>query len=236
MKSLIAALVAPMFIAGALWAETVVGPEEVHAAVESFVLAQVQNDLPADARAVVKVRWQGTLALQGEGEAQIRVRRASSRPLRGPSVLRVGVDVGGKTQRTMSVTADVRILRPVLVASHMLRRGEEIAPESFELVERDVTKVRGKYYVDAHMLQGLQARRTLSMGDMITDQHLQKIPVVKRGDAIQLVARAGRMSMSAAGEALQDGGVGDRIRVKNSDSGKVIYGHVLDGGVIQVGI
>jgi flagella basal body P-ring formation protein FlgA len=192
--------------------------------------------LDADARVVVNVRWQGTLALEGEGEAQIRVRRASSRPLRGPSVVRVGIDVGGQTQRSMSVTADVRILRPVLVASHMLRRGEAIGLESCELVERDVTMVRGNYYVDALMLQGMQARRTLSIGDMVTDQHLQKIPVIKRGDAIQLVARAGRMSMSAAGEALQDGGIGDRIRVKNSDSGKVIYGHVLEGGIIQVGI
>ena len=96
--------------------------------------------------------------------------------------------------------------------------------------------VRGNYYVDALALQGMQARRTLSIGDMVTDQHLQKIPVVKRGDAIQLVARAGRMSMSAAGEALQDCGIGYRIRVKNSDSGKIIYGHVLEGGIIQVGI
>jgi flagella basal body P-ring formation protein FlgA len=236
MKSLFAALVAPVLLSGSLWAETIVSPEEVHAAVESFVLSQVQNDLDADARVVVNVRWQGTLALEGEGEAQIRVRRASSRPLRGPSVVRVGIDVGGQTQRSMSVTADVRILRPVLVASHMLRRGEAIGLESCELVERDVTMVRGNYYVDALMLQGMQARRTLSIGDMVTDQHLQKIPVIKRGDAIQLVARAGRMSMSAAGEALQDGGIGDRIRVKNSDSGKVIYGHVLEGGIIQVGI
>ncbi len=236
MKSLFAALVAPMLLSGSLLAETVVSPAEIQAAVESFVLSQIQNDLDADARAVVDVRWQGTLALQGEGAAQIRVRRASSRALRGPSVLRVGIDVDGQTQRTMSVTADVRIWRPVLVASHMIRPGEEVGPESYELVERDVTQVRGKYYVDSLMLEGMQTRRTLSMGDVITDQHLQKIPVVKRGDAIQLIARADRMSMSTAGEALQDGGVGDRIRVKNSDSGKVIYGHVLEGGIIQVGI
>jgi len=236
MKSLYIALITPMLFSGSLIAETIVNPEEVQAAVESFVLSQIQDDLGADTRAVVDVRWRGVLALNGEGEAKIRVRRASSRPLRGPSVLRVGIDVDGKTQRSMSVTADVRIWRPVLVADHMHRRGEEIVPESYRLEERDVTKVRGNYYVDALMLQDMQAKRTLSVGDIITDSHVQKVPVIKRGDSIKLVARAGRMSMSATGEALQDGGVGDRIRVKNSDSGKVIYGHVLDGGIIQVGI
>jgi flagella basal body P-ring formation protein FlgA len=236
MKSLYIALIAPMFLSGSLLAQTIVSPEEVQTAVKSFVLSQLQDDLDVDARAVVAVRWRGSLTLRVEGEAQIRVRRASSRPLRGPSVLRVGIDVDGQTQRTISVTADVRIWRPVLVANHMLRRGEEIVPESYGLDERDVTKVRGNYYVDALMLQDMQAKRTLSVGDIITDKHVQKIPVIKRGDFIKLVARAGRMSMSTAGEALQDGGVGDRIRVKNSDSGKVIYGHVLDGGIIQVGI
>ena len=136
----------------------------------------------------------------------------------------------------MSVTADVRIWRPVVVASHMIRRGEEMALVGCELSERDVTQVRGAYFSDMLSLEGMQARRTLSIGDIITDGHVEKVPVVRRGDAIRLVARAGRMSMSAAGEAMQDGGIGDRIRVKNSDSGKVVYGHVLEDGAIQVGL
>ena len=170
------------------------------------------------------------------GAPEIRVRRTSSRPLRGPSVMRVGIDIGGQTQRKMSVTADVRIWRPVVVASHMIRRGEEMALVGCELSERDVTQVRGAYFSDMLSLEGMQARRTLSIGDIITDGHVEKVPVVRRGDAIRLVARAGRMSMSASGEAMQDGGIGDRIRVKNSDSGKVVYGHVLEDGAIQVGL
>ena len=42
--------------------------------------------------------------------------------------------------------------------------------------------------------------------------------------------------MSAAGEAMQDGGIGTIASVKNSDSGKVVYGHVLEDGAIQVGL
>ncbi len=217
-------------------AETTVHESDVHRAVEQFVLAQIEAELPEDARAAIDVRWQGDLQLDGQGDAQIRVRRTSSRPLRGPSVVRVGFDVGGRTERTMSVTADVRIWRPVVVAGYMLQRGEEIELASCELAERDVTQVRGGYFTDMAAIQGLQARRTVGIGDIITEKHVEKIPVVRRGDAIRLIARAGRMSMSAVGEALQDGGIGDRIRVKNSDSGKVVYGQVLEDGAIQVGL
>ena len=235
MKSLFTVILA-LWMSPAVWAETTISAREVQKAVEQFVLAQVESELPDDARPVVDVRWQGDLAFAVDGEPQIRVRRTSSRPLRGPSVVRVGIDVGGQTQRSMSVTADVRIWRPVVVASHMIKRGEEMALVGCELAERDVTQVRGAYYSDIKALEGMQARRTLSMGDIITDGHVEKIPIVRRGDAIRLVARAGRMNMSAAGEAMQDGGVGDRIRVKNSDSGKVVYGHILEDGAIQVGL
>lgn len=235
MKSLLTVILA-LCMSPAVWAETTISAREVQKAVEQFVLTQVESELPEDARPVVDVRWQGDLAFAVDGAPQIRVRRTSSRPLRGPSVVRVGIDVGGQTQRSMSVTADVRIWRPVVVASHMIKRGEEMAMVGCELAERDVTKVRAAYYSDIQVLEGMQARRTLSMGDIITDGHIEKIPIVRRGDAIRLVARAGRMNMSAAGEAMQNGGVGDRIRVKNSDSGKIVYGHILEDGAIQVGL
>ena len=235
MKSLFTVIFA-FWMCPVVWAETAVSAREVQKAVEQFVLAQVESELPEDARPVVDVRWQGDLSFAADGAPKIRVRRTSSRPLRGPSVMRVGIDLGGQTQRKMSVTADVRIWRTVVVASHMIKRGEEMALVGCELAERDVTQVRGAYFSEIESLQGMQARRTLSIGDIITDGHVEKIPIVRRGDAIRLVARAGRMSMSAAGEAMQDGGIGDRIRVKNSDSGKVVYGHVLEDGAIQVGL
>jgi flagella basal body P-ring formation protein FlgA len=236
MKSLIAFIAIALAWATAVRAETTIGPEEIQRAVESFVMAQVKAEVPEDTRVVIDVRWQRELQLSGQGTAQIRVRRTSSRPLRGPSVMRVGIDVDGQTQHTMSVTADVRIWRPVVVASHMLQRGEVIGAASCEVAERDVTQVRGQYYADALALQGMRARRTVGIGDIVTDNHVEKMPVVRRGDAIVLVARVGSMSMSASGEALQDGGIGDRIRVKNSDSGKTVYGHVLEGGAIRVGL
>ena len=58
---------------------------------------------------------------------------------------------------------------------------------------------------------------------------------VHRGDEVELVARTNRLAVSALGQAMQDGGIGERIRVKNSDSGKILYGQILDAATIQVG-
>ena len=106
----------------------------------------------------------------------MRVHRLSDRPLRGPSVLRAEIHLAGRTARVMSVTADVRFFRRVLVAGRNIRRGDEL----------------------------------------------------------NLVLDGGNMRLMARATALQAGGVGQRIRVRNADSGKVLQGWVADARTVEI--
>lgn len=228
--------VALMVPQGPAFAQAVVTETEIVAAVEAFVHKELSGPLKEGTRIEVNTRWQGDVELESEGTTQVRVRRASSRPLRGPTVLRVGIDVEGKTQRMMSVTADIRHMRSVLIARRMLQRGEALVEEMFELDERDITALRHDYFGELATLQGMQTRRSLAVGSVLTGNHIEAIPIVSRGDKVQLIARTSRLSVSALGLAMQDGGIGERIRVKNSDSGKILYGQILDSCTIQIGL
>jgi flagella basal body P-ring formation protein FlgA len=118
----------------------------------------------------------------------------------------------------------------------MLRRGEVLEEAMVEIAERDITTLRHGYFTELAMLQDMQTRRSLAEGAVLTRNHIAAIPVVRRGAAVDLVARTTRFSATALGEAMQDGGVGERIRVKNSDSGKILYGQILDAYTIQIGL
>ncbi len=224
------------WLCSGVFAGTVITATEVKNAVEEFVVSQIETELPANASVVVDVRWQNDIELDADVDPIIRVRKSSSRKLRGPSVVRVGIDLHGETLRKMSVTADVRIHIPVLVAIHTVKRGEHVDPTFFEMVKSDVTKLRGAYYTDHHHLENMRLARSLGAGDVLTDQHIEQIPIVKRGELIRIVARGGLVEATIDGTAMQDGGKGDLIRVKNVDSGKVVRGHVIDSGLIEVGL
>jgi flagella basal body P-ring formation protein FlgA len=224
------------FSGGPALAQSKVFASDITKAVEVFVQQELEGSLEGEMRIEVNTRWQGIVELESAGEPQIRVRRGSSRPLRGPTVLRVGIDVDGQTLQTMSVTADIRYLRPVLVARYMLGRGEALEESMVEMAERDITTLRNGYFTELALLQDMQTRRSLAEGAVLTRNHVAAIPVVKRGAAVELVARTNRFSATALGEAMQDGGVGERIRVKNSDSGKILYGQILDAYTIQMGL
>ena len=235
MKKVLLVLLVLLVPVGPAMAQNIVAAEDIAAAVTAFVTQQLQGQLAEDTRLEIDTRWQGNVVV-ANGDPQIRVRRASSRPLRGPTVLRVGIDAGGQTQRIMSVTADIRHLRPVLVASRMLRRGEALMLDLVELVECDITQLRHGYFTDVDALGNMRTRRSVVAGDVLTRNHVEVIPVINRGDEVELVARTNSLAISALGQAMQDGGIGERIRVKNSDSGKVLYGQILDASTIQVGL
>jgi hypothetical protein len=58
--------------------------------------------------------------------------------------------------------------------------------------------------------------------------------VVKARDNVKITARIGTARIEALGEALQDGRVGDVIRVRNTESGRTVHGRIEQGGLIIV--
>jgi len=58
---------------------------------------------------------------------------------------------------------------------------------------------------------------------------------VKMRDRVRLIVRVGPVLVQAVGEAEQDGAPGQMVRVRNIDSGKSVYGRLVDTGVVEVG-
>jgi hypothetical protein len=58
--------------------------------------------------------------------------------------------------------------------------------------------------------------------------------LIKGHDMVRLVARIGRMRIMARGEALQEGRLGEVIRVRNVDSDKIVSGRIAEAGMVEV--
>jgi flagella basal body P-ring formation protein FlgA len=58
--------------------------------------------------------------------------------------------------------------------------------------------------------------------------------VVRVRDKVTLAVRAGGLWVTAAGEALQSGRVGDTVSVRNIDSKKTVVGKVTGPGTVEL--
>jgi flagella basal body P-ring formation protein FlgA len=94
---------------------------------------------------------------------------------------------------------------------------------------------RGGPFADTHAaLVGKLAKRTLLPGRLIAMIAVENPRAVSNGAQIKLIYRDGPLIIVTFAMALDNGAVGDTIRVRNADSGTIISGVILPDGTVSV--
>ncbi len=91
------------------------------------------------------------------------------------------------------------------------------------------------YALTRSALIGRMARRTLLPGRPITLRAIDNLRLVRNGAEVQLIYVDGGLTIATKGAALQDGSVGEVIRIRNNDSGVTVSGAVQADGSVRVG-
>jgi flagella basal body P-ring formation protein FlgA len=114
--------------------------------------------------------------------------------------------------------------------------GDAIGDE--QLAERAFiahTVARGTVYDRRQAVVGKVARRTLLPGLPIPIAGTRDPFVVAQGSLALVVLEASGLTITTNAVALQNGGVGDVITLRNVDSGTIIKGTVFSDGTIRLG-
>jgi flagellar basal body P-ring formation protein FlgA len=93
----------------------------------------------------------------------------------------------------------------------------------------------GPYIEDRDLIVGKVARLTLLPGHAIPFAGVANRRLVANGGEVTLVYSEGGLTIVTTGAALQDGSIGDFVRVRNSDSGVTVMGAVQADGSVMVG-
>lgn len=212
-------------------AEEIQDLDGVRVAVESFVASQSTADLGERTIEVSNLDTRLRLAACGEG-----LRTFFAPGSRTGSRRTVGVSC--QTPKPWTIYVAVRIVYrgEVLVAARALPRGAVISAADLVIEERDLEAGPTGYLTDPYLAVGKRTARPVRLGMPLTSGLLEEVQVIQRGQRVWLLAEAGRLSVRMAGTALQSGAPGDRIRVQNSASSKVIDGVVGDDGIVRIGL
>lgn len=84
-------------------------------------------------------------------------------------------------------------------------------------------------------LIGKMAKRTLLPGEPIPFNAVDDPRLVTRGVPIQLIFQEAGLTITAMGTPLQSGSIGEQIRVRNLDTGRIVLGTVQADGRIRIG-
>lgn len=148
----------------------------------------------------------------------------------------VGVKCTGSNPWSLHVPVIISINKKVLVTRRQLNKGEVLTAADIKLEKHDLAKLSYGYYEDINNGIGMKLKRRVLAGTVLTPAMLKKPQVVRRGQNVTLLAQSGRMSVRMSGKALDNGAVGERIKVMNIKSGKKLEGTITSSGEIEVDI
>lgn len=148
--------------------------------------------------------------------------------------LTIGVRCHMPVSWTVYVPAKIKVMQQVLVSNRALAADHILTAADVKLAPRDIAGLRQGYLTDAAALIGQQLKSPMAMGEILQANQLKTQMLVHRGDLITLVAAVGNMEVRVRGEALANAGLGQRVKVKNSSSEKVVEGIVDAAGVVRI--
>lgn len=146
----------------------------------------------------------------------------------------IGVRCTGSTSWTLYVPVSVSLFGEVVVAARPLTRATLLTAADLKLARRDLAQLHNGYFDTIDQAIGMQAGRNIAVDTAISTVLVKEPLAVKRGQRVNLVALAGGLEVRMAGEAMSDGTTGQRIKVRNLRSKRVVDGIVKSATTIQV--
>jgi flagellar basal body P-ring formation protein FlgA len=92
----------------------------------------------------------------------------------------------------------------------------------------------GPFIESRSLIVGKVARLTLLPGHAIPFSGVSNRKLVANGAEVKLIYSEGDLLITTTGAALQDGSIGDIVKVRNSDSGVTVSGAVQPDGSVRV--
>jgi flagella basal body P-ring formation protein FlgA len=92
----------------------------------------------------------------------------------------------------------------------------------------------GPFVNSRSLIVGKVARLTFLPGHAIPYASVANRKLVSNGAEVKLVFSEGDLVITTTGAALQDGSIGDIVKVRNSDSGVTVSGAVQPDGSVKV--
>jgi len=146
---------------------------------------------------------------------------------------RVTVGVRCGDGQTRYLQARVTAIGQYWVAAQDIPVGTLVTASMLEARSGDLTALPRQAVLDESAAVGRVATRTLARGSVVQSSQLQAPALIQRNRTVSVEAVGQGFRVVRQGEALQDGALGDTVRVRMSNR-SVLTGVVAGNGVVKV--
>jgi flagella basal body P-ring formation protein FlgA len=150
----------------------------------------------------------------------------SAKEVAGTVPFRVTLSLRDGNQLPFTGAARVKVYDTVAVATRRLGRHETITGNDIRFERRDITHLTDSCFSESRRVVGKRVKRVITVGTMLKSSDVETIPLVGRGSGVIVSIVVGAVSVTSKAKALEDGELGELIRVQDLVTGKRLTGTV----------
>lgn len=146
----------------------------------------------------------------------------------------VGVRCPGAKPWSVYVPVKIKVSTAVVVAARPLMRGAQLSVADLTTATLDAGSLPPDYLTDPQQAIGQQLKRPVSIGMAVAAGMLDTPRMVRRDERVTILAEESGLEVRMAGQALEDGALGQPIKVRNLLSKRIIGGVIAAPGIVKV--
>jgi flagellar basal body P-ring formation protein FlgA len=200
-------------------------------AVHAFLTTQLQGG-KADFNIQVQNIDQRLKLKKCPVELEIKTIQAHVKP--GKNTL--NVECRSDTPWRIFMSAQVKLFTDLVVSRHPLNKGHLIQESDVQLTRVELTGRQSASLSSTKQVIGYIVNRRVKAGNIINANNLSKPLLIKKGDRVTILAKQKGFQISMEGIALMSGSKGDKIKIKNIKTKKIIQGIIFDAQTVKVAL
>ncbi|MGM0410875.1 MAG: flagellar basal body P-ring formation chaperone FlgA [Bacillota bacterium] len=155
---------------------------------------------------------------------------------RGNYSLPVDIMINGDSYKRLYVNLRTSIYRKAFEAKKTMYKGNKISKNDFELKTKDITKIDAPLIDDwdNSLVKDGKLTKTISNGEVLTAEYLEKPIIIKYGDEVQAEVIIGGIKVTAMVKAKERGKKGDKIKVENINSEKEFKAEIINNRLVRL--
>jgi flagella basal body P-ring formation protein FlgA len=169
-----------------------------------------------------------------EGELDWEIDVKHNKRFIGNFSLLIDFRVNGDSKKKIILSGRISVTREVVKAVRNIDRGDIITAQDITLASEQIKYFRKNITTNTKDIIGKRATRRIQADQTIHNGMFEIAPAVEKGDRVVIKAENDDLLITASGEALEEGGVGDQIRVMNVSSGREIVATVRRTDLVEV--
>jgi len=166
--------------------------------------------------------------------ADTDVTEASFDPASGRFTAVLNVSAPGMATLRARLSGQVAAMVEAAVLDHRMGRGVVLTAEDLHTARLRASLLRGNMAIGAAAAVGQALRHDVPPGEPLTGADIMRPILVARGGTVAMHLDGGAISLAAQGIALEDGSLGETIRIQNPSSKVVILATVSGDGEVRV--